>query len=79
VAFNTCGFADIVEHEATGYLAKPYDTEDLSRGIRWVLDGAERRALLSTRSRQAAVAKFSCPVVAEQYLPVYNEVLSEEG
>ena len=78
VAFNVCSLPDIVEHEETGYLAKPYDTEDLARGIRWVLDGAERRAMLSTRSRQAAVARFSYPVVAEQYLQVYNEVLSPD-
>lgn len=74
VAFNVCGLPDIVEHEKTGYLAQPFDTEDLARGIRWVLDGTERRSMLSTQSRQAAVARFSYPVVAEQYLDLYNSV-----
>ena len=74
VAFDACGLPDIVEHEKTGYLAEVFDTQDLARGIRWVLDGAERRAMLSTQSRQAAVARFSYPVVAEQYLQLYKTV-----
>jgi glycosyltransferase involved in cell wall biosynthesis len=79
VAFDVCGLPDIVEHEKTGYLAQPFDTQDLASGIRWVLDGAERRALLSTQSRQAAVARFSYPVVAEQYLQVYKTVRGLQG
>jgi len=79
VAFDACGLPDIVEHEKTGYLAKAYETQDLARGIRWVLDGAERRAILSAQSRQAAVARFSYPVVAEQYLQLYKTVQGSQG
>lgn len=79
VAFDVCGLLDIVEHEKTGYLAKHFDTEDLARGIRWVLDGAERRALLSAQSRQAAMARFSYPVVAEQYLQLYKSASHLQG
>lgn len=79
VAFNVCGLPDIVEHEKTGYLARPFDTQDLARGIQWVLDGTERRAMLSTQSRQAAVTRFSYPVVAEQYLQLYNTVGRLQG
>ncbi len=74
VAFDVGGLPDIVEHKMTGYLAQPFDTEDLARGIQWVLNGAERRSILSAQSRQAAVARFSYPVVAEQYLQVYKMV-----
>jgi glycosyltransferase involved in cell wall biosynthesis len=74
VAFRVCGLPDIVDHHTAGYLAKPFDTEDLARGIQWVLDGSERRASLSIQSRRAAVAKFSYPVVAEQYVKLYNSL-----
>jgi glycosyltransferase involved in cell wall biosynthesis len=79
VAFNTCGLPDIVEHKITGYLARPFDTEDLAQGIRWVLDGDERRAMLCDQSRQTAVRRFSYPVVAKQYQQLYEEVASCKG
>ena len=78
VAFGVFGLTDIVDHEKTGYLAQPFDTEDLARGIYWILDGAERRTMLSAQSRQAAVAKFSYPVVAQQYLQIYNKIRKGE-
>jgi glycosyltransferase involved in cell wall biosynthesis len=74
VVFNANSLGNIVEHEKTGYLAKPFDTQDLARGIRWVIADAGRHAVLSAQSRQAAVAKFSYPVVAEQYLQLYEKV-----
>jgi glycosyltransferase involved in cell wall biosynthesis len=74
VAFDVCGLPDIVEHGKTGYLARHFDTEDLARGIRWVMDGAERRSMLGSQSRQAAVARSSYPVVAEQYLQLYKNI-----
>jgi glycosyltransferase involved in cell wall biosynthesis len=79
VAFDVCGLLDIVEHQETGYLARHFDIEDLAQGIRWVMDGAERRAILSTQSRQAAVARYSQAVVAEQYLQLYKTVGRLQG
>lgn len=72
VAFNTCGLPDVVRHHKTGYLAQAFDTEDLAWGIRWVLSDEQRYARLRTNARQDAVARFSYPVVAQQYLQVYE-------
>jgi glycosyltransferase involved in cell wall biosynthesis len=72
VAFNACGLPDIVGHKETGYLANAFDTRDLAEGVRWVVADTDRRARLSSRSRTAAVARFSYPVVAEQYLKLYQ-------
>lgn len=74
VAFDACGLPDIVEHRKTGYLAKPFEIEDLANGIRWVLDGDERLAKLSAQSREAAVTKFSYPVIAQQYQRLYENI-----
>ena len=73
VVFNASALGNIVEHEKTGFLAKPFDTEDLARGIHWVMADAERRAALGFESRQAALARFSYPVVAEQYSQLYEK------
>jgi glycosyltransferase involved in cell wall biosynthesis len=76
VAFDTCGLPDIVKHQETGYLAKAFDTEDLARGVQWVLQDSERYAKLSTQARDDAVARFSYPVVARQYMQVYESAVA---
>ena len=38
VAFNVTGISECVSHEKTGYLAKPYQFDDLAKGIEWVID-----------------------------------------
>ena len=52
IAFNTCGLPDIVEHEKTWYLAEPFDVEDLTKGIQWVLSDADRHKVLSKYARE---------------------------
>jgi glycosyltransferase involved in cell wall biosynthesis len=75
IAFEVCGLPDIVDHRKTGYLAKPFDTEDLAAGIQWALSDVERRQLLSSQSRQAALTRFSFSVVAGQYLTIYKAAI----
>ncbi len=79
VAFDVSGLLDVVEHEKTGYLAKHFDTEDLARGIQWVLADAERRSMLGKNARQAAVERFSFPVAAMLYLQAYEAALRVQG
>ena len=76
VAFDTCGLPDIVQHQRTGYLASPYDAEDLAHGIRWVFENSERHARLCVRARENAVARFAYPIVAEKYLSVYEAAIA---
>ena len=70
-AFNTCGLPDIVEHQRNGYLAKAFDTEDLAKGIAWVL-AQHASEQLGQQARERAVARFSEIAVAESY-GVVNE------
>ncbi|KGE03818.1 glycosyltransferase family 4 protein [Pseudohaliea rubra] len=74
VAFNTGGLPDIVEHEQTGYLAQPFDTGDLARGIVWVI-GQRGEVQLRNQARAGAVERFSYDVVARGYLDVYSAVI----
>ena len=36
VAFNSGGPAEIVLHKRTGWIAKPYNTDEFSEGINWI-------------------------------------------
>jgi len=76
VAFNTCGLPDIVTHQQTGYLAGAFDAEELASGIQWVLADREHHARLCANARLDAVARFSYPVIAEQYLRVYRAAVA---
>lgn len=77
-AFNIGGLPDIVTHRVSGWLATPFDVDDLADGLLWLLDDEDRRLSLSRAARQHAVATFAAEVVAAQYAAVYAEVLDAE-
>lgn len=79
VAFDIGGLPDIVTHEETGWLARPFDTGDLAQGIRWVLAEADRHTRLREQARAEAVRRFAYPVVAARYHELYERVLGESG
>ncbi len=75
-AFNVGGVPDMLDHQETGYLAKPYEAADLARGIGWAVSaaGAELRAKI----RQSALEKFSPHKVVPQYIRFYRDILSDK-
>jgi glycosyltransferase involved in cell wall biosynthesis len=76
VAFDTCGLPDLVTHEETGFLARPFETDDLARGIRWVVSDEARAARLARNARAFAEERFAAPHVAARYLAVYQQTLA---
>jgi glycosyltransferase involved in cell wall biosynthesis len=78
VAFDSGGLPDVVEHMKTGYLAKPFASEDLANGVRWVL-ADDRRMALSDRSRKRALDRWAPKVVSAQYREVYSQALEATG
>ncbi|WP_027713881.1 glycosyltransferase family 4 protein [Desulfuromonas sp. TF] len=77
VAFRQGGVPDLVDHEVSGYLAQPFDTGDLARGIEWVLGDDDRRARLSVEARRKITAEFSLAEVSERYVNIYRELLGK--
>ena len=73
-AFQIGGALDIVEHQKTGWLAPPYDTKDLARGIEWILINPSRQEM-SKASRARAVRLFSEEVIGQQYVDIYKQTL----
>lgn len=75
VAFNQGGLPDLIEHGKNGYLAKPFETDDLARGIEWVLDDDERRKDLSHRAREKVENEFAIEKVAKRYADLYRKIV----
>lgn len=76
-AFHIGGLSDVVDHLTTGYLAQPFDTADLARGIGWILGNAERHTQLRESARRRAKQLWSADVVLAQHLSVYRQAIAD--
>jgi glycosyltransferase involved in cell wall biosynthesis len=76
-AFGATGLLDVLEHRRCGYLAQPYDTGDLARGISWILEDGNRHAELSLRARQKVEVEFDLKKVSGRYVTLYRELLEQ--
>lgn len=75
VAFGATGLLDIVAHWETGYLARPFDVDDLARGIAFVLDARANGGSaddLSRAARDRAVRLFAIDAVARRMTALYD-------
>lgn len=76
VAFNATGLRDIVDHQYNGYLAQPYEAEDLARGIIWILENQERHHKLSFNARQKAENEYDHKIQAHRYFSLFTEIVN---
>ena len=76
VAFGIGGHLDSISHKETGYLARPFEVEDLAAGISWVLEDEDRQRALSRAARRRVENHFGIEKIARRYLTLYEDVLS---
>ena len=77
VAFNVGGVPHLIEHQVNGYLAQPFSVDDLSAGLSYVLSDADRWRRLSGRAHDMIEREFNAHHIAQQYLTLYEQLLSE--
>jgi glycosyltransferase involved in cell wall biosynthesis len=75
VAFNIGGIPDMIEHQQNGYLAQPYESEDLAHGITWVLQDEQRRQALSHRAREKFEQEFTLEIQCRNYIKLYDDIV----
>ena len=78
-AFNATGLMDVLEHQVSGYLAKPFEAEDLAIGIEWLFSELAKSNQLNIAARKRAVDCFSYPVVAKQYEAIYRQAIGDHA
>ena len=76
IAFRAAGLPDLVEHERTGFLADPYESEGLARGIAWVLEDDTRRKDLGEAGRRRAERDHDLEGVARRYRSLYERLVA---
>ena len=74
VGFDVGGIPEMIDHEKSGYLAKYKSSEDLAKGIYWILFEADYQSLVNN-SRQKVLDNYSEKVIAEKYKKVYQSLL----
>lgn len=74
VAFNIGGMADMIDHMHNGYLAKPYDTDELAYGIEYILTNYDYY-LVSDNSRKKVLENFSEESISNKYINLYRTLL----
>lgn len=75
VAFDVGGVPDLVRPGLTGYLAEAQSAEDLSRGIRTLLEDSELRTEMAHHCREIAVREYADELQASRYLKLYESML----
>ena len=69
VAFNVGGMAEIIDHERNGYLAKPFDDNDLADGILWTLNQSN---YLRDNARKKASKNFCIEKNTKNLIKIIN-------
>jgi len=74
VAFDIGGMPDMITHRQNGYLAEPFNTDDLAAGIQWILDG-DSWQLLSKNARSFVERECTLEIQANRYNEIYQSIL----
>lgn len=75
VAFDIGGMGDMITHKENGFLAHPYDANELAEGITWTLVDKHRCHTLSFSARQKVEQYFDVKHVAQRYIELYSDLL----
>lgn len=75
VTFEIGGMPDLIEHQRTGYLARPFEVEDLAQGIVWTIEHIDR---LRLRSREKVEQEFTQTRQAQRYQALFEEILQSD-
>ena len=79
VAFGIGGLPDLVEHGRNGYLAQPFEAQDLARGIAWCLDTAGQRwQTLCAGARRFATEHLDLAQQTERHVALYRDILTSD-
>lgn len=75
VGFNTGGIPEMIDHLKNGYVAEYKSSDDLARGIHWVLSEADHQSL-SNEAMKKVNQCYSQYAVAMKYIEAYNQAMA---
>ena len=79
VAFNTGGIPEMILHKKTGYLAELKSSNELAKGIQWILEQQSSNFDFLTPTREFALSKYSSEKIVSSYQKLYEKILAEQS
>jgi glycosyltransferase involved in cell wall biosynthesis len=79
VAFRIGGMPDMIQHQVNGFLAIPFESDDLARGMAWVLEDKQRWRALSAAARNGVLEEFTMERSASRYRDLFSEIITAAG
>ena len=76
VGFDIGGNSDMIEHKKSGYLAKPFDVNDLADGIKYILNNSNYDEFCRN-ARKKVLNQFDYKVVSQKYIHLYRDILED--
>jgi glycosyltransferase involved in cell wall biosynthesis len=78
VAFNSGGPRDIISHGVDGYLARPFQPDDLAAGMLWSLERVAAGDDPGVAARATVMTRFDIEAVADRYEALYEAILGRK-
>jgi len=75
IAFDSGGNRDLIAHEQSGWLARPFEPADLARGLGTALDNETLRLAWGQRARDLILERFTAHDMARRYAALYKDLL----
>jgi glycosyltransferase involved in cell wall biosynthesis len=75
VGFRIGGVPELILHSSNGYIAEPFSTHDLAKGIGFVIEDEARHEALCISARKRVEADFNIPSIASRYAALYESLL----
>jgi glycosyltransferase involved in cell wall biosynthesis len=75
LAFNIGGMGEMIEHLNSGYLAEPFEEEDLAKGVVQLLSNRKQLEKMGHRSREIIKEKFTFEIQARAYQSLYSKII----
>lgn len=76
VSFATGGIVDIIEHKENGYLAEYKNSNELAKGIMWVIENNNNN-ILGKNGRRKVEKEYAYEVIAQKYERLYSDMISD--
>ena len=77
VAFSVGGIPEMIDHKKNGYLAKPFDVNEIINGIFYILADKQRYLKIKNLAREKAEKEYDYLLQARRYGELYSKLANK--